>query len=174
MTKEEIISRLGKNAKAVKLINQPLGVDRALFYMPVGEKQELNNMFMSLVSLYADGEKIGWAELNKRECQQSHIRLSRVEINGKRYEIVEDLSYRPGKTRPTYSVAEEGHGSVQEETVKLSTDNPERYSFEEPVYALLTECYTALKSLVEGKIEYDPEVNPASFEWMVSRGHLTE
>lgn len=163
MKKEELIERLGKKARQVEISENQFGVVKAVFYVPFFVDGSFNSIdsTIGVDFISAAGEKIGTATLNRHEYPCSYIRLSKIEIAGKKFDVEEDISYRPGKDFITFEMKAEG-GVVEES------------EFSGMVYTLLTESYRLFKGLVKGKIGYEPVVNPSSYAWMVFRGHLDE
>lgn len=163
MTKEEIIARLGKTARAVSVSENQFGVVKAVFYTPLGENGGFNYLWSTVAVdfINADGDKIGEALLNIHLFQRRYIRISKIQIADQKFGVTEDCSYRRGKTVPDYEMENEA-GVVKK------TD------FTKDVYAFLAQCYKLFDSLVYETIAYEPEVNPAAYAWIVSRGHLTE
>lgn len=163
MKKEELIERLGKKARQVDVMQNQFGVVKAIFYVPFFVDGSFNypDSTIGVDFLSIGGEKIGTATLNRHEYPCSYIRLSKIEIAGKSFDVEEDISYRSDKDFITFKMKAEG--CVVEES-----------EFSEMVYALLTESYRLFKGLVKGEISYEAVVNPSSYAWMVSRGHLDE
>lgn len=162
MKKEEIIARLGKTARAVTMSENEFGIARAVFYIPMFESGNFRSFETTMrVDYYSAGsEKIGHAVLNIHLCQQSHIRVSKMLLSGKEYEIVEDISWLPGKVRPDVEIR--GESSKLDESEEAMA-----------MYGFLSQTYGILKGLSEDKITYEPEVNPQSYNWIADR-HLDE
>lgn len=163
MKKEEIIERLGKKARQVEVSENQFGVVKAVFYVPFFVDGSFNSITSTIGVdfISAAGETLGTATLNRHEYPCSYIRLSQIEIAGRKFDVEEDISYRPDKNFIPFEMKTES-GAVEET------------EFSQAVYALLTESYGLFKGLVKRKISYEPVVNPSAYAWMVFRGHLDE
>lgn len=163
MTKAEIVARLGKKARAVNVPENQFGIVKVLFYTLLGENGGFNYLWSTIAVDFfnAAGDKVGNALLNIHLFQRNYIRISKIQIMERKFDVTEDLSCRKNNVTPNYEMKNEA--GFEEET-----------DFSKEVYAFLAECYRLFVQLVHETIAYEPEVNPAAYAWIVSRGHLTE
>ncbi len=149
MTKAEIEARLGKSAQLIEFTDTHFGIDHALFYSPLGERN-IKTSRNVLVDYFRDGVKIGHGSLFEQIFQPSFLCIFKFNILDNEYEVMADASYRPGKTKADCNI--------------YSTASDKQQLKE-----LLANTYEVMLKLLNDEVPFEPQVNPVHYDYLASQ-----